>query len=226
MRLVTRADVGQWVKATTQYEKIIAKASTQAMRDVGREGIKGGRAAIGAAGFSSFVQRSLRAINKPPSGYVLNPSVYVHSLINYLDVFETGKTIVGSPLIWLPLPNVPPMPGSGLKFGGIVGREHMTPSQYVRMVGPLVTMKSANGKPMLGAVVEEGGKVTRRRLRQTFLRGVFGEKRKRTHVVPLYVGVPSVTIPKKFDVNEKLEAAAKQLGDFYKKRVEPYEGRR
>lgn len=226
MRLVPRADVGQWVKATTAYEKIIAKANTQAMRDVGREGIKGGRAAIGAAGFSSFVQRSLRAINKPPSGYVLNPSVYVHSLINYLDIFETGKTIVGSPLIWLPLPNVPPMPGSGLKFGGIVGREHMTPSQYVRLVGPLVKIKNPDGNPLLGAEVEEGGRVSRLRLRRTFLKGAFGEKRKRTHIVPLYVGVPSVTIPKKFDVDGALKDSAKKLGEFYKKRVEPYEGRR
>jgi Family of unknown function (DUF6441) len=215
VRIVTKAPAGQWRKATTEYERIIAKAATLAMRDVGKDAVARGRAAIAQAGFSPSFQRTLRVINKPPSGFVLNPAAYVHSTLNYADVFETGKTITGHPYLWLPLPNVPPTKG----------RQHMTPSQYVRLVGPLVTIRRPGRLPMLGAVVETGGKPTRRRLRQTFLKGAFGEKRRRTTTIPLFIAVSSITIPKKFDVKGAVQKASDELAEFYKKRLEPYEGR-
>ncbi len=227
MRLKAREDTpGQWAKATTEYERIIAKGATQAMRRVGKLAVAAGRQAIGAAGFTANVQRTLRAINKPKSGFVLNPSVYIHSTVNYLDVFETGRTITGSPWLWLPLPNVPPNPGSGVKFGGLIGRPHMTPRQYVAKVGPLITMHRPGKPPMLGAVVETGGKPTRRRLRSTFLKGVFGEKRRGTKVVPMFVGVHSITIGKKFDVQQAIEDTAPEIAAAYNELVEVYEGRR
>ncbi len=218
MKIVTKADAGQWLKATNAYESIMAKAATLGMRDVGKEGVKKGRESIAAAGFSSKFQRSLRVINKPASGYVLNPSAYIHTTINYADVFETGKTITGSPFLWLPLPSVPP----------IGGRPHMTPKQYIRNVGPLVTMRRPNGLPMLGAVVKGltkaqpfGRFATRARLRK----GRSG-KGTTTQTVPLFVAVPSVSIPKKFDVKGAVDEAFRQFQDMYIKHLEPYEGRR
>ncbi len=229
MRLVAREDTpGQWAKATTAYEKIIAKGATQAMRKVGKLAVDAGRRAIGAAGFTANVQRTLRAINKPKQGFVLNPSVYIHSTVNYLDVFETGKTIsaTGGKWLWLPFPNVPPNPGSGVKFGGLIGRPHMTPSQYIRKVGPLVLMWRPGKAPMLGAAVEVGGKVSRRRLRQTFLKRTFGEKTRETNIVPMFFGVHSITIAKKFDVNQAIEDQAEKIAEAYNETVEAYEGRK
>ncbi len=226
MRLVAREDKqGQWAKATTAYEKIIAKGATQAMRRMSKLAVDAGRRAIGAAGFSANVQRTLRAINKPKSGYVLNPSVYIHSTVNYLDVFESGRTITGSKWLWMPLPAVPPNTGAGVKFGGLISRPHMTPSQYIRKVGPLVLMWRPGKTPMLGAEVEVGGKPTRGRLRRTFLKKTFGEKRRATKVVPLFVAVPKVTIAKKFDVHQAIEEAAPQIAEAYNQVVEHYEGR-
>ncbi len=228
MRLVAREDTpGQWAKATTEYERIIAKGVTQAMRKTGKQALTAGRNAIGAAGFTANVQRTLRAINKPKQGFVLNPSVYIHSTVNYLDVFETGKTITGHPWLWLPLPNVPPNPGSGVKFGGLIGRPHMTPRQYVAKVGPLVTMHRPGKPPMLGAVVEgPSTRPSRARLRRTFLKQRFGEKTRPTHVVPMFVGVAKITIGKKFDVTQAIANVAPELAAAYKELVEPYEGRR
>jgi hypothetical protein len=233
VRIVTTAKEGQWLKATTEYERIMAKAATQAMRDVGNLAVKNGRAVMANAGFSSEFQRTLRVIiNRRRAGYVLNPSAWVHSTVNYEDVFETGKTITGSKIIWLPLPSVPPNPGSGVsKFGGFIGRAHMTPSQYKRQVGPLVFMNRGPGYlPMLGAVVEQGGKPTRRRLRQTFLHGVFGESQRGARAtkitIPLFVGVPSVTIPPKFDIKGAVQDAFDEFDKFYKDHLEPYEGRK
>ncbi len=218
MKIVTKAESGQWLKATDAYERILAKAATLAMRDVGKEAVTKGRASIAAAGFSSKFQSSLRVINKPSSGYVLNPAAYVHTTINYADIFETGKTITGSPFLWLPLPSVPP----------IGGRPHMTPKQYVKNVGPLVTMRRPNGLPMLGAVVKGltkaqpfGRFATRARLRK----GRSG-KGSTTQTIPLFVAVPSVSIPKKFDVKAAVEDAFGKLQEFYNDHFEPYEGRR
>lgn len=218
MKIVTRADAGQWLKATNAYESIMAKAATLAMRDVGKDGLQKGREAISSAGFSSKFSNTLRVIDKPASGYVLNPSAYIHSTINYADIFETGKTIAGNPFIWLPLPSVPP----------ISGREHMTPKQYIQNVGPLVTMRRPGHLPMLGAVIKGPPKAqpfgrfaTRARLRK----GISG-KGSVTQTIPLFVGVPAVRIPKKFDVKGAVEQAFGQFEQSYVQHLEPYEGRR
>jgi Family of unknown function (DUF6441) len=232
MKIVTKADAGQWLKATTEYERIMSKAATLAMREVGRDAVAKGRASMAAGGFSTRFQRTLRAINKPPSGYVLNPSVYVHSRINWVDIFETGGTIQAKSgdWLWLPLPSVP----AGNR------REHMTPSQYVKNIGPLIKLRRPAGStPILAAVIRRGSRAqpfgrfaTRGQLRrglrrrgETFqpfdARGGAG-----TEIIPLFVGVRSVTIPKKFDVHGAAEEAFAELDKLYKENLEPYEGRR
>lgn len=218
MRFVTKADAGQWIKATNEYERIMAKASTLAMRDVGKIAESDGRAAIASAGFSSRFQRSLKAVNKPPSGYVLNPAVWVHSTINYSDVFETGRTIAGSPFLWLPLPSVPP----------IAGRPHMTPKQYVRNIGPLVTMRRPGGLPMLGAVVKRGtvAQPFGRFASRAQLRRGRSTARGTTVTIPMFVAVPSISIPKKFDVKAAIEKSTSDLPKLYLTHLEAYEGRK
>jgi hypothetical protein len=196
----------------------MSKAATQAMRDVGKLAVNNGRDIMATAGFSSKFQKTLRAINKPASGYVLNPSEYVHSTINYSDVFETGKTITGHKFLWMPLPAVPPS----------AERAHMTPSQYIRQVGPLVLMWPQGRLPMLGARLETGfSKPTLKKLRRTQARRVtLGGPKRSFRIVPLFVGVSSVQIPKKFDLKGAFQDAFDHLDEFYSKRVEPYEGRK
>ena len=82
---------------------------------------------------------------------------------------------------------------------------------------------------MLGAVVEgppTKRKVSRARLESTALRRAFGAKVAPTHVVPMFIGIARVTIPKKFDVHGAVKDAFQNLDEFYAKRLEPYEGRR
>lgn len=210
MKFSTQAPAGQWIKATTAYEKVMASAVTSAMRDVGKDAVRGGRASIAAAGFSNRWQASLRMKMQPSSGDVLNPAVYIHSTINYSDVFETGATIRGQPYLWLPLPTVPP--GRN--------RPHMTPKEYVRQVGPLVTMRRPGKPPMLGAVVKSAAKAqpfgafaSRATLRAGRFRGMRSRGTVRT--IPLFVGVLAVNIPKKFDVKAACEDAFKNLDHYY-----------
>ncbi len=227
MKLVASAEGGQWEKATTEYERIMATAATKAMRQIGKLAEKAARQAVGAAGFTSNVQRTIQALNKPASGYVLNPRVWLHSTVNYLDVFETGRTITGNPLLWLPLPTVPAHPGSGVMFGGLVGRPHMTPSQYIRTVGRLVKVvtRKHGGLIMLGAMVEgPDTRPSRARLRRTFLKQRFHEKTRPTHFVPMFIGIARISIPKKFDTEQAAKSAVDGLEKAYNELIEPYEG--
>ena len=219
MNLKFNVPPGQWIKATDLYQALMAKALTGAMRDVGKLGRERGRQAITAAGFSNKFANSLVA--KLPAKDTLTPTAYIHTTINYADVFETGAVITGKPYLWLPLPTVPAGPG----------RPHMTPKQYVENVGPLVTMHRAGKPPMLGARVAIsaprpqpfGRFVSRRILRRGIsMRGAT----QRTQVIPLFVGVPAVNIPKKFDVHAAVVDAFGHLDDFYRRQFPGYDGQK
>ena len=178
MRLVARDDTpGQWVKATTEYERIIAKGATQAMRKVGQAGgacwTQGDRECRifrqCAAHLARHQQAEIRALCSTRRFIFIRPSIiWMYS--------RPAKPSPDHHWLWLPLPNVPPNPGSGVKFGGLIGRPHMTPRQYIAKVGPLITMHRPGKPPMLGAVVEIGGRPTRRRLRSTFLKATLWRK--------------------------------------------------
>lgn len=205
-RLGMKFPVGEWVLATTTAEKIIAKALTKSMRDVAKDGRDRARSAIASAGFGNRSSKSIRFKMFPANADVLNPEAYIHSTLNYLDIFERGGVISGKPYIWLPLPSVPK----------IRGRDHMTPRQYVKNIGPLVTIRRDGKPPMLGAVVTGSARaqpfgtfVTKGRLK----RGAAGKGARR--IVPLFVAVTSVVIPKKFDVTSEIEKAAQKLPSLY-----------
>ena len=219
MNLKFNVPPGQWIKATDLYQALMAKALTGAMRDVGKLGRERGRQAITAAGFSNKFANSLVA--KLPAKDTLAPTAYIHTTINYADIFETGAIITGKPYLWLPLPTVPAGPG----------RPHMTPKQYVENVGPLVTMHRAGKPPMLGARVAIsaprpqpfGRFVSRRILRRGIsMRGATQP----TQVIPLFVGVPAVNIPKKFDVHAAVVDAFGHLDDFYRRQFPGYDGQK
>ena len=219
MNLKFNVPPGQWIKATDLYQALMAKALTGAMRDVGKLGRERGRQAITAAGFSNKFANSLVA--KLPAQDTLTPTAYIHTTINYADVFETGAIITGKPYLWLPLPTVPAGPG----------RPHMTPKQYVENVGPLVTMHRAGKPPMLGARVAIsaprpqpfGRFVSRRILRRGISTRRGGQP---TQVIPLFVGVPAVNIPKKFDVHAAVVDAFGHLDDFYRRQFPGYDGQK
>jgi hypothetical protein len=150
----------------------------------------------------------MRAKNFPASGNTLLPEVWLHSQVNFEDVFTEGKHIFGNPLLWLPLPTVPLWPGDATR--------QMSPRKYIETVGPLVTMKRPGKTPLLGAPVTGslnpqpfGRFVTKARLRRGQLGG------SAVTLIPLFVGVPSVTIEKRFDVQDAVERATEAMQGLY-----------
>jgi uncharacterized protein DUF6441 len=178
-----------------ELQRPIAKAATAAIREAGEIAKRDGRASIAAAGFSRKWQNALRVNIYPPQGDSMRPAAFIFHKIRYAGLFEEGAVISGQPLLWLPLPNVP------LRRG-----RPMTPSQYARSIGPLVSVQRPGGPPLLFPKYRSGR--GRRR------RATVGAERK-----PLYVGLSSVAIAKRFNIKGAAQNAAAQLPSLFAKHL-------
>ena len=177
-----------------ELQKPIAKAATAAMKDAGDVAKRTGRSSIASAGFSRKWQNALRVNIYPAQGDSMRPAAFIFHKIRYAGVFEEGAVIRGQPLLWLPLGNVPVRRG-----------RPMTPSQYVRSVGPLVSVQRPGSPPLLFAKYR--AKRSRRRAADSL-----GRK-------PLYIGISSATIAKRFDIKGAARQAAAQLPSLYAKHL-------
>ena len=176
MKLVFSAQEGildEWIK---QAEDKIDAAAAGAVEDVAKLAVKEGRENIAAAGFPLRWQQALTYNFYPNEGG--NPAALIFHQIPYAGVFETGMTIQGKPLLWLPIEaNLP----AGVQ----------SPKKYGRK---LVSVNIAGKPPLLFDAVNR----------------LLG---------PLFVGVRSVDIRKRFDLYRIYAAAAARLGEFYEKRI-------
>lgn len=186
---------------------VIANAATDTMREAGDQLKKQGRANIAAGGFSAKWQNAWRVNVYPKKGVSIDSSVWGYHKIAYSLIFETGGQIVGKRgLLWIPLGNVPK-----------IGRFRATPRRLSQSGVKLVSMHG-KGKPLLGAAVRlsraqagaEKIKVSLGKLRSG-TKGVRGEVR----TIPLFVGVPSVRLPKKFNISGVAGTIQGQLGNMY-----------
>lgn len=207
MRVKFDVDKAQWIREGAEKQRVIATSVTKAMREVGKRAAAAANLQIHAAGFASR-KWELRPKNYPPSGYSLLPEVWLHSRINFEDIFEEGGVIRGSPWLWLPLPSVPNWPGDATR--------QMSPKKYSETIGPLITIRRKGKPPMLGAAVTGrlkaqpfGHFVTRGRLKK----GRAGKGP--VTVIPLFVAVASVVIEKKFDTAAAVERATEDIQGIY-----------
>ncbi len=211
MRVVMKTDGDVWAKATSGIEKAMAHGMTSTVKKTAAEVRDGVRQSIASAGFGSHWTSSIKSVMLT-NGDVLNPAAWVHSTINFSDVFETGKHITGNPLLWLPLPAVPQWPGDPTR--------QMSPKKYIQTVGPLVTIRRPGKTPLLGAIVETsasprtGGRhLTRAAFRRT------ASSRTTRVMVPLFVGIPSVEIEKRFSFEAAISRAEEGEDDLLQNEI-------
>lgn len=214
-------DTQQFKKAFLLGGNLIISAANQAVFDATLAGVQAGRRNIAGAGFSKRWQQQLVFKMKTPK-LSLKPYAYIHTKVNYADVFETGGDVHGDPLIWLPLPSVPAMPGgSRIVFGGFVAHRHMTPKQYVKNIGPLVTLRRPGKAPILAAAIKGAVKAqpfgkfaTKAQLKK-------GKDRKTgtVQMIPLFVGVTSASFGAKWNVQGALKTGADKMPEFYEDEV-------
>ncbi len=197
---VVNADMS---KITGHARDRIAAASTAAMRDAASELKTKGRAAIAGGIKSVRFQNAFRVKSYPENGNSLTPSVFAYHKIPYAGVFEDGASITGHPLLWLPIEANLPLQSRGKRW---------TPKDFVASVGPL-RAGNAGGKPVLFAQVAVGpaGGVLALPSHGVRARKAYAKAKKKW--LPVFVGISSITEPKKFDLNAVALDVAAGVGD-------------
>lgn len=208
MRLTFSALRGQFRGAIKEIERPIARAATGAIAEAGLAAKTEGRANIGSAGFGKKWQNALRDKYYPKGRESMRPAVQLYHRIPYADVFETGATIQGKPLLWVPITNNIPAKLSGRRI---------SPSSYTRLVGPLASVNIPGRKPMLVAKADRGKKGTRKVSLASLRRGARGEGNVKS--VPVFVGVDAVKLRKRFDLRVVFARVASRLGQLYLKHL-------
>ncbi len=202
LKLVFSALTGQFEAAFKAINDPIAKAATGAITDAANQIKTQGRANIASAGFSSKWTNALRVNVYPKTGTSAGAALLAYHKIFYSGVFESGATITGKPLLWIPLTGTP---------ARVAGRR-LTPRTFTQLIGPLTPMRSRTGKPLLGSPVSGrvGSKITLAKLRR-------GAKGLGAHVqlTPMFVGVPSIHIKARFGLQAVFDKAANGLGAGY-----------
>lgn len=205
---------GELEKAFKDFYGDVAEASTAAIFDAGELSKKEGRADIAAAGFSTKWQNALRVDYYPRGKKVsVDAAAVIHHNIPYAEVFESGATIRGNPYLWVPLSSTPKR----------VGNERLTPKVYEQRFGPLRFIKRTGKPPLLAG--EVAGARVRRKGTKISLSSLHRAAVGRTagtgsiQVVPLFVGIPLVTIRKRFSIRAIIGRAVDRLGEFYFKHL-------
>jgi len=198
---------GDLDKALKEIEEPIADAATAAMKEASVILKTEARANMAAAGFSTRWTNSFRSDYFPKGK---NTSVEAAAIgyhkAGYAGVFEEGPTTIsGKPLLWIPLSTTPKR----------VGNKRMTPALYVRTIGPLITIRRPGLPPLLAGKIATNrrGQANKSKVTLSALRR--SGQAKATRLQPLFVGVPQVTIPDKFDVAEIAKRISGRIAELY-----------
>lgn len=176
--------------AFTSIAKSMEEAASGAISDAASILKTKVRADIAAAGFGPKWQSALR-VNTYPAKPSMGAALFLFHRIPYSDVFEEGATIRGKPLLWLPLHDAP----KGASGRAISARQLI--ATHAGGYTGLIPVRRAGRAPLLFGVTAD----------------------KKRSPKPLYVGISSVTIRKKFHVASITQEVANQLPDLYSKNL-------
>lgn len=208
LRIFVEAALGQADKAMTDAAGEIRDAAMDTANEAAADVKVKARANMAAAGFSQRWQGALRVTVYPKGKKSTHPTIQVRHMAKYSGIFETGGTIAGKPLLWLPLPDAPR--GRGGK--------QIPPGQFRQYVGwPLYSIKRPGKTPLLGANIRQTDSRAKGVSLSQLRRGRNPGGRGTERLVPLYFGVPLVTIKDKFSITEIAQKEADQLPETFAK---------
>lgn len=188
LSIFVEAASGQFDKAMEDATGDVKKASMGAANKAADIMKRDGRSDIAAAGFGPKWQNALRVVVYPKNAESIQPTIQTYHKIGYSEIFEEGGSIFGKPLLWLPIEkNLPAR----------AGLHRVTPSFYVKNIGPLFPIFRAGKAPLLAAK------------KTTSKRGKRGAVQ--TETVPMFVGIDQVTLGDKFHIREIADRVAGQL---------------
>jgi hypothetical protein len=207
-------------------------AATATMRQVGDLLKTEVRANIRSGGLSAKWANAWRVAVYPKRGTSLDPAAFGFHKIPYALIFEEGGTIRGrNGLLWLPLPTVPK-----------VGKRIARPKDLTGV--DLFTIKRNGKKPLLAANIRHAGANRNSRIRgqvslPALRAGTSAQKIRDTSrlkakqrggvkawnaganviSVPLFVGVPSVTLRRRFNIAGVTQRVANVIPTLYDQNV-------
>jgi len=191
----------------------VAVAATEAITRAGEDAKVGGRASIAAGGFSRRWQNALRLKIYPEGKRVaVNAAAWLFHKIPYAHVFERGMAILGRPMLWLPLAGAPKK----------IGRRRVTPGLLSSRGVKLITMNAGSRHPLLAARVRMSRAKARQSRPKVSLAQLTasgnserGRGRGVLRTIPLFFGLSSVTIRKRFDVLGAVRKAKSRLAGYF-----------
>lgn len=195
---ITLKVTGDVAAITDEERRREANALTRAFKK-GADNLKTrGRAAIGAGGFSSRWRNAFQVNVYPKGGSSTSPRIFGFHKIKYAGQFQDPEPVAGSPYLWLPIEkNLP-------------GGTHWSPHKYTLQIGPLKSGRAGSRPVLFGQISVGRGnrplRLTRKGVRLTKVQKVW---------LPVFVGVRSVTDPKKFDLNAEAGKVAAELPDIF-----------
>ena len=202
---------GAFLAAFMAAEEPVATAATRAIEDAADEAKAKGRGSIAAAGFSRKWQNALRADVYPRGRETsINAAAHVYHKIHYSAVFEEGARISGSPYLWLALPHVAQK----------IGRFQVTPERYPE---PLQFIRRPGKPPLLAARIGMSRAAARRGGPSKLTTGIIrkgakaGGKRRVVRSVPVFVGISTVRIRRRFNIARVVRDAGGRLPALYLK---------
>jgi hypothetical protein len=196
----------------------VAKAATLAIKNAGALLKQTARSHIASAGFSRKWQNAYRVTVYPQKGYSVDAAAFgLFKGIKYSDIFGLGGRISAHKgELWLPFPTTP-----------LADRRHSqaSPKDYKNKGIKLVSFKSKAGVPLLAApVAMSRSQASRKIVKLSFGELAAGAKKQRKGAknvsfvnrnVPLFHGVKSVAIKKRFNWDQVQEAVQNQVPGLY-----------
>ena len=211
---VTPTDTtGLWADFVKLTRARIARAVTLSMKDLAEEVKVGVRAVMAGGGMSRKHQNAFRTKVYPRQGDSMGAAMWGASNIDYENIFQQGGTIhpVSRRWLWVPTKNAP------AKIGG----KRTSIRTYLANVGELQFIKRPGHPPVMVARVTRRTKSSRPLPTSTLRRGRIAHfQGKKTQLVPIFVGLTSVTIRRRFDVDPVYDAARANLPSRYKAHME------
>ena len=205
-----------------QGQEKMARALTTSYRDGAKLLTQYTRAEILGAGLGPRFARQFKAFGFPRRQYSMEPVIrgwhargFKRSKIGrYANIFARGGTITGHPTLWIPLDTAP------AKIAG----QAPTPALYFKEIGPLVKLRGTHGRPLLAgkslrAISGKRATVAQLKTGQRHAAArAEGGKGRNTVNVPMFVGVASVRIPKRLNMDAIFARVQAELPRLFEER--------
>lgn len=201
---------GEFLEAMKSLDRPIANAATRAMHEAVSIGLPQTRAEIARGGFGPKWQNTMRAEAYPGGAKVsIDAAALFWHKIYYAGIFEEGGVITGSPFLWVPLPSTPKR----------IGGARMTAALFIKEIGPLQIIRRGNQPPLLARAVRMTAKRAGKAVSLSLLRRGTAGSRGTVQLVPLFIGLSTVSLRPRFNVTNIIERIADQVPELYLKNL-------